>query len=236
MIVDLMRNDLGRVCETGSVRVTDLLSVQPHPGVWHLVSTVTGRLRADVGDAALLAATFPPGRSPGRRSCARSTSIAAARGRSARRVHRRGRLRRPARARGSASRSARLSSTGPGSRWASAAASPPTACRCWSGANAWTRRRRWSRRSVATTPSRCPSSRRRPRHCAPVAWWKRCSVVDGVAVRVHEHLARLDRSMRELYGRACPGRWPTGPGWPPPGARRDGSRCACTRAPTARSR
>jgi para-aminobenzoate synthetase / 4-amino-4-deoxychorismate lyase len=61
MIVDLMRNDLGRVCETGSVRATALLEVQPHPGVWHLVSTVSGRLRAGVGDDALLRATFPPG-------------------------------------------------------------------------------------------------------------------------------------------------------------------------------
>jgi para-aminobenzoate synthetase/4-amino-4-deoxychorismate lyase len=61
MIVDLVRNDLGRVCETGSVRPAALLDVQPHPGVWHLVSSVTGRLRPDVGDAQLLAATFPPG-------------------------------------------------------------------------------------------------------------------------------------------------------------------------------
>ena len=61
MIVDLMRNDLGRVCETGSVRVASLLDVEPHPGVWHLVSTVTGRLRADVADDALLGASFPPG-------------------------------------------------------------------------------------------------------------------------------------------------------------------------------
>ncbi len=60
MIVDMARNDLGRVCETGSVRVPRLLEVQPHPGVWHLVSTVTGRLATGVDDAALLAATFPP--------------------------------------------------------------------------------------------------------------------------------------------------------------------------------
>ncbi len=46
MIVDMARNDLGRVCTTGSVAVPRLLEVQPHPGVWHLVSTVTGRLRA----------------------------------------------------------------------------------------------------------------------------------------------------------------------------------------------
>ncbi|MGH3978783.1 MAG: aminodeoxychorismate synthase component I, partial [Pseudonocardiaceae bacterium] len=60
MIVDMARNDLGRVCETGSVAVPQLLDVQPHPGVWHLVSTVTGRLPPGVDDAALLAATFPP--------------------------------------------------------------------------------------------------------------------------------------------------------------------------------
>ncbi|MDT4945680.1 MAG: para-aminobenzoate synthetase / 4-amino-4-deoxychorismate lyase [Pseudonocardiales bacterium] len=61
MIVDLMRNDLGRVCEIGTVRAAALLEVQPHPGVWHLVSTVAGRLRGDVTDGDLLAATFPPG-------------------------------------------------------------------------------------------------------------------------------------------------------------------------------
>jgi para-aminobenzoate synthetase/4-amino-4-deoxychorismate lyase len=61
MIVDLMRNDLGRVCATGSVRVPALLDVQPHPGVWHLVSTVCGTLADGRDDADLLAATFPPG-------------------------------------------------------------------------------------------------------------------------------------------------------------------------------
>ncbi len=61
MIVDLVRNDLGRVCEIGTVRPAELLGVQPHPGVWHLVSSVAGRLRPDVGDAELLTATFPPG-------------------------------------------------------------------------------------------------------------------------------------------------------------------------------
>ena len=61
MIVDLVRNDLGRVCETGSVEVDSLLSVEEHPGLVHLVSTVTGLLRRDVGWAELLAATFPPG-------------------------------------------------------------------------------------------------------------------------------------------------------------------------------
>ena len=61
MIVDLMRNDLGRVCEYGSIRVPTLSEPRPAPGVWHLVSTVTGTLRPDAGDADLLRASFPPG-------------------------------------------------------------------------------------------------------------------------------------------------------------------------------
>ena len=61
MIVDLMRNDLGRVCEYGSISVPSLTEPRPAPGVWHLVSTVTGTLRPDAGDADLLRASFPPG-------------------------------------------------------------------------------------------------------------------------------------------------------------------------------
>jgi para-aminobenzoate synthetase / 4-amino-4-deoxychorismate lyase len=61
MIVDLMRNDLGRVCEYGSVEVVSVTELRPAPGVWHLVSTVAGTVRADVGDGDLLRATFPPG-------------------------------------------------------------------------------------------------------------------------------------------------------------------------------
>jgi para-aminobenzoate synthetase/4-amino-4-deoxychorismate lyase len=61
MIVDLMRNDLGRVCEPGSIAVDALAAVEPHAGVWHMVSEVHGTLRPELDDAALLAATFPPG-------------------------------------------------------------------------------------------------------------------------------------------------------------------------------
>lgn len=61
MIVDLMRNDLGRVCEYGSVTRTENRRIEPHPGVWHLVSDVEGELRDGVGDGELLRATFPPG-------------------------------------------------------------------------------------------------------------------------------------------------------------------------------
>jgi para-aminobenzoate synthetase component 1 len=61
MIVDLERNDLGRVCRTGSVEVASLARVVALPTVLHLVSTVRGRLRPEVGLAALLEATFPGG-------------------------------------------------------------------------------------------------------------------------------------------------------------------------------
>lgn len=61
MIVDLVRNDLGRVCATGSVSVPDLCAVEKHPGLVHLVSTVRGELARDTGWPELLAATFPPG-------------------------------------------------------------------------------------------------------------------------------------------------------------------------------
>ena len=61
MIVDLVRNDLGRTCEWGSVRVPALCAVEEHPGLAHLVSTVEGRLRPGLGWADVIAATFPPG-------------------------------------------------------------------------------------------------------------------------------------------------------------------------------
>ncbi|MFD5468703.1 chorismate-binding protein [Kitasatospora sp. NPDC127059] len=61
MIVDLVRNDLGRVCGTGSVTVPDLCAVEKHPGLVHLVSTVEGTLRDGAGWPELFAATFPPG-------------------------------------------------------------------------------------------------------------------------------------------------------------------------------
>lgn len=61
MIVDLVRNDLGRVCATGSVTVPGLLDVEAHPGLVHLVSTVAGDLRPGTTWPQILAATFPPG-------------------------------------------------------------------------------------------------------------------------------------------------------------------------------
>ncbi|HEX4821777.1 MAG TPA: anthranilate synthase component I family protein [Acidimicrobiales bacterium] len=61
MIVDLVRNDFGRVCEYGSVTVPALWSVEEHPGLCHLVSTVQGRLRSGAGWPEIVGATFPPG-------------------------------------------------------------------------------------------------------------------------------------------------------------------------------
>ena len=60
MIVDLARNDLGRVCVPGSIDATDLFRVETHPGLVHLVSTVRGTLRADVRFGGLVRAMFPP--------------------------------------------------------------------------------------------------------------------------------------------------------------------------------
>ncbi len=61
MIVDLERNDLGRVCEIGSVRVTEPRTIEPHPTVYHGVATIEGALRGDVDLVDLLRATFPGG-------------------------------------------------------------------------------------------------------------------------------------------------------------------------------
>jgi para-aminobenzoate synthetase component 1 len=61
MIVDLVRNDLGRVADVGSVSVPRLCAVERHPGLVHLVSTVRARLAPSAGWPELLAATFPPG-------------------------------------------------------------------------------------------------------------------------------------------------------------------------------
>jgi para-aminobenzoate synthetase component 1 len=61
MIVDLLRNDLSRVCRPGSVRATELLALEAHPTVYHLVSTVTGELAAGCDAFDLLCAAFPGG-------------------------------------------------------------------------------------------------------------------------------------------------------------------------------
>lgn len=61
MIIDLERNDLGRVCEYGSVRVPDLIRLEEYPTVFHLVSTVIGRLPQDKDIINVIMASFPGG-------------------------------------------------------------------------------------------------------------------------------------------------------------------------------
>ncbi len=61
MLIDLARNDLGRVCEFGSVAVDDLMVIERYSHVMHIVSGVSGTLQPDVGPVDLLRATFPHG-------------------------------------------------------------------------------------------------------------------------------------------------------------------------------
>ncbi|MGH9943086.1 MAG: aminodeoxychorismate synthase component I [Pyrinomonadaceae bacterium] len=61
MIVDLLRNDLGRVCRYGSVEVAEWCAVEEHPTLFHLVSKVRGSLRPEVAAGELMRATFPCG-------------------------------------------------------------------------------------------------------------------------------------------------------------------------------
>jgi para-aminobenzoate synthetase component 1 len=61
MVVDLERNDLGRICEYGSVEVADHRYVEELPTLFHTVSTVSGRTRGNVGAVDILRATFPGG-------------------------------------------------------------------------------------------------------------------------------------------------------------------------------
>jgi anthranilate/para-aminobenzoate synthase component I len=61
MIVDLQRNDLGRLCEIGSVKVTQPRTIETHPTVLHGVATIEGILRPNVSAVEILRATFPCG-------------------------------------------------------------------------------------------------------------------------------------------------------------------------------
>lgn len=61
MIVDLLRNDLGRICEFGSVKVEKLCDLEEHPTLFHLVSTISGSLKQNVNLTQILRATFPCG-------------------------------------------------------------------------------------------------------------------------------------------------------------------------------
>ena len=61
MLVDLARNDLGRVCEIGTVKVSDMMGIERYSHVMHIVSSVTGKLRDGLGPVDVLRAVFPAG-------------------------------------------------------------------------------------------------------------------------------------------------------------------------------
>lgn len=61
MLIDLGRNDLGRICEVGSVKVSDKMAIERYSHVMHIVSNVEGRLKDDVSNMQILSATFPAG-------------------------------------------------------------------------------------------------------------------------------------------------------------------------------
>lgn len=76
MIVDLIRNDLGRICETGSVGVPELLQRQEHPGLVHLVSYVGGKLSPEKSWDEIMKAIMPPGSVSGAPKSSALTTIA----------------------------------------------------------------------------------------------------------------------------------------------------------------
>jgi para-aminobenzoate synthetase len=61
MIIDLERNDLGRICEFGTVIVPDFIKLEKYPTVWHLASTITGQLRRGLKPSDIIRAVFPGG-------------------------------------------------------------------------------------------------------------------------------------------------------------------------------
>jgi para-aminobenzoate synthetase component 1 len=61
MIVDLMRNDIGRICEYGSVMVDELCKLEEHPSLFHLVSSVSGRLKPGIEPSVVVRSLFPCG-------------------------------------------------------------------------------------------------------------------------------------------------------------------------------
>ena len=92
MIVDLVRNDLGRVAQTGSVKVEELFAVERYPTLWQMTSTVSAELRSEAGFYDIFRALFPCGSVTGAPKVRATQLIAELEDGAARRVHRRYRL------------------------------------------------------------------------------------------------------------------------------------------------
>ncbi|WP_051221988.1 chorismate-binding protein [Conexibacter woesei] len=216
MIVDLMRNDLGRVCAPGSVQVTALAEPRAHVGVWHLVSEVVGELAPRTGDAALLAATFPPGSVTGAPKLAAMDVISALEG-TARQTF--------CGAIGFASPTAGLelsvairtfestaTTTWLDAGGAITTGSDPTAEAAECLAKAMPLLAAIGATLEATDDSAgaaVPRPLRLGAHPVPRpdparGVFETILVVDGVALAVEEHLERLGRAAREVYGFAVP--------------------------------
>ena len=97
MLIDLERNDLGRVCVPGSVEVDELMTVESYAHVHHIVSNVRGRLRADATPGEVIRAVFPGGTITGCPKVRCMQIIAELEGAGPRRLHRRDRLAEPRR-------------------------------------------------------------------------------------------------------------------------------------------
>ena len=92
MIVDLLRNDLGRLCRFGSVRAENLFAVERYPTLWQMTSTVTGELRPEVGFQQIFRALFPCGSITGAPKVRAMQLLAEIEDAAARRLHRRHRF------------------------------------------------------------------------------------------------------------------------------------------------
>jgi para-aminobenzoate synthetase/4-amino-4-deoxychorismate lyase len=211
MIVDLMRNDLGKSCAYGTVHVPQLARASRGPGVWHLVSEVAGTLAPGVGDAALVRGCFPPGSVTGAPKLKAMEVIATleSTGREA-----------YTGAIGFASPVAGLElsvairtfelaggrawlGAGGGITWASDPGAEYRECLTKArplldavGADLHETPR------TTTPPPAAPTRRRRPDPARGV--FETVLAVDGEPVLLEEHLTRLRASVRELYGTELP--------------------------------
>ena len=211
MIVDLSRNDLGRVARYGSVAAAERRA-EPHPGVWHLVTDVSARVREGATDADVVRAAFPPGSVTGAPKVQALKAIASLEGDPARGLHGRDRLREPGRRSGAQRRIRTLEVRGEhawlGCGGGIVADSDPASelrealrqGRADRGRAGLARHRRRSR----AKPRRARSRRGPTAPTPPPACSRRSPCATAGRVDADAHLARLAASARELYGLELP--------------------------------